>query len=127
VTDSGAEIIQASHPVPGHDPEVIVDMRYIGEIESRLAKEFAGEQQLGLIAGFSAREGLAQLCLLGDALHASTLAASQRSLEDAGIEWLHQTASADAVCFIVAESQLDRAVRCLHQDMITDSRARVAS
>jgi aspartate kinase len=127
VTEAGAEIIQATHPVPGHDPEVIVDSAYIREIESRLAKEFAGERHRGLVTGFSAREGLAQLYLLGDELHASTLAGSQRSLAEAEIGWLHQTASAEAVCFIVEENQLDRAVRCLHQDMIVAARTRIAS
>ena len=127
VTDAGAEIIQATHPVPGHDPEVIVDGAYVHEIEPRLAKEFAGERRLGHITAFSARGGLAQLCLFGDELHVSTLAASQRSLADAEIGWLHQTASADAVCFIVEEQDLDQAIRCVHQNMIIAARAPMAS
>ena len=127
VTDAGAEIIQATHPVPGHDPEVIVDAAYVGKIVPRLETEFAGERHLGLIAAFSSRDGLAQLCLIGDELHVSTLAASQRSLAEAEIGWLHQTASADAACFIVEEWQLDRAVRCLHQEMISSARTPIAS
>jgi aspartate kinase len=127
VTDSGAEILQAAHPIPGHDPEVIVDASYARELESHLAKEFAGERRLGLIAAFSARDGLAQLCLFGDELHVSTLASSQRSLADAQIGWLHQTASPDAICFILEENQLDRAIRRLHQDMIIAERASVTS
>ena len=42
-------------------------------------------------------------------------------------EWLHQTASADAVCFIVEEQQLDQAIRCVHQNMIIAARAPMAS
>ena len=44
---------------------------YVHEIEPRLAKEFAGERRLGHIGTFSARGGLAQLCLFGDELHVS--------------------------------------------------------
>jgi aspartate kinase len=127
ITEAGAEIIQTTHPVPGHDPEVIVDDAYVGEIESRLAHEFSGEWRASLIHAFTVRGGLAQLCLLGDDLHASTLASTQRSLAEAEVEWLQQTASADAICFIVEEILLDRAIRCLHQDMIVGARAPLAS
>jgi aspartate kinase len=115
---AGAEIVQAPQPVPGHDPLVIVDAGDARRVTEALMAEFALEREQSLVAGVVAQAGLALCSVVGDELPAAFLPGrTQAALADAGIGWLHQSVSADVYSCVVAESQLDAAIRCIHADL----------
>lgn len=118
VAEMGAEIVLAAQPVPGHDPQVIIDAGMVGAVEARLAQEFAQEQGQGQLSRITSRAGLALCTVVGDDLPPLCIAQTQRALASEKINPLSQSAAPEALTFIIAESQLDRALRRLHQDVI---------
>jgi aspartokinase/homoserine dehydrogenase 1 len=116
----GAEIVQAPHPVPGHDPLVIIDAGDASRVTEALMAEFALEREQAQVAGVVARKGLALCSVVGDILPsaASLPARLQAALAGAGIRWRHQSVSADVVSFVLAEPQLDSAIRCIHAELL---------
>jgi aspartokinase len=65
--------------------------------------------------------GLALCSVVGDHLESADVlpARIQALLSSAGIRWLHQSVSAEVVSFVVAESQLDSAIRCIHAGLVS--------
>jgi aspartate kinase len=116
--ESGAEIIQAAHPVVGHDPEIVVDATHVAAIEACLAVEFAREQQLGLIDSVSLRSQLALVSLIGDDLPAAVLIRTQEVLAAEQIECRHHVASPDVLSFLIPESKLSHAISHIHRELV---------
>jgi aspartate kinase len=115
----GAEIVQAPQPVPGHDPLVIIDADDHQRITGALMAEFAPEREQALVTNVVAQTGLALCSVVGDMSSATALAArTQSALAGAGIHWLHQSVSADVWSVVLAESQLDSAIRCIHANLL---------
>jgi aspartate kinase len=117
---AGVEIVQAPQPVPGHDPLVMIDATDAAAFSGALAIEFELEQELRLVAGVAAQMGLALCSVVGDHLESADMLPGmiQALLAGAGIRWLHQSVSAEVVSFVVAESQLDSAIRCIHAALV---------
>jgi aspartokinase len=116
----GAEIVQSPQPVPGHDPLVIIDAGDAPRVTGALTAEFAVELEQALVSGVVAQTGLALCSVVGDIFPAAfpPASAAQAALAGAGIRWLHQSVSAEVVSFVLAESQLDSAIRCIHADLV---------
>ena len=127
VTGAGTEIVLAAHPVPGHDPQVIIDESAVAAVEARLAQEFAKEQGQGQISAISHRVGLALCTVVGDDLTAQCIAQTQRALASEKIAPLSQSASPEALTFIIEARLLDRAIRRLHKDVIEPALREVAA
>jgi aspartate kinase len=114
----GAEIVQAPQPVPGHDPLVIIEDGDTARVSGALTAEFEPERELCLVSGVVAETGLALCSVVGDHVETAFLPA-QAALAAAGIRWRHQSVSADVLCFVLAESQLNSAIRCIHASLST--------
>jgi aspartokinase/homoserine dehydrogenase 1 len=118
IAESGAEIVLAAHPVPGHDPQVIIDTAGADGALHALEAEFARERGHGHLEGAVVRPGLALCALTGDDLSYSVADLARRSLALERIVPLAHAASPDALSFIVEEAALDRALRRLHSEAI---------
>ncbi len=118
VAAAGAEIVQAALPVPGHDPQVIVDTAQAPKVERQLYAEFAAEYAHAQMGEIQCQDGLALCALVGDELSAATLLQAQRALAAERIVPQSQSANADALCFIINATDADRAVRALHREVI---------
>ncbi len=118
VTEAGAEIVLAAHPVPGHDPQVIIDTAGADDVLAQLGLEFAGEREGGHIGDIAKTPGLALCTLVGDDLGSAVIAQAQRALASEHIQVHTQAASRDALSFIIPEAALDGAIRRLHKDII---------
>jgi aspartate kinase len=115
----GAEIVQSPQPVPGNDPLVIIDAGDAPRFTAALTAEFAREREQALVLGVVAQTGLALCSVVGDILPAAFLPTrAQYALASAGIAWLHHSISADVFSFVLAESELDSAIRCIHADLV---------
>jgi aspartokinase len=115
----GAEIVQAPQPVPGHDPLVIIDAGDAPRVTGALTAEFELEREQALVASVVAQTGLALCSVVGDQLEAAFFPArTQAALAGAGIRWLHQSVSAEVFSCVLAEPQLDSAIRCIHADLL---------
>jgi aspartokinase len=112
------EIVQAAHPVVGHDPRAIVDGARIAAIEECLSREFAGERAQGQIEEIVVQEHLALCTLLGAQLGHAQLVQAQRALAAERITPISQSAGPDALSFIIAEADLNRAIVRLHEELI---------
>lgn len=117
-SEAGTEIIQAALPVPGHDPQVMLDTEHALAAAQRVAAEFASERAQGHVRGVGCRDGLALCTLVGDDLPATVLLAAQRALAGERIMPLSQSANADALSFVVPAASLTAAIRALHRDVI---------
>jgi aspartate kinase len=116
----GAEIVQAPQPVPGHDPLVIIDAGDAPRVTGALTAEFELEREQAQVTGVVAQAGLALCSVVGDILPSACLPArTQHALSGAGIRWLHQSVSADVWSCVIAESQLDSAIRCIHTELLS--------
>jgi aspartate kinase len=127
VAEVGAELVLAAQPVPGHDPQVIIDESMAGSVETRLVQEFAKEQRLGQISAIATRSGLALCTIVGDGLPPMCLAQMQRALAAEKIIPLSQSAAPEALTVIIEATQLDRALRRLHLDLIEPALREVAA
>jgi aspartokinase len=98
---------------------VIIDAGDALRVTGAMAVEFACEREQAMVSGLVASQGLALCSVVGERLEtAPLLARTQAALTGAGIHWLHQSVSADAFSFVLAESQLDSAIRCIHADLL---------
>lgn len=118
VTRAGAEIVQASHPIPGHDPQLIIDGAWTEAAVAGLMEEFAEERCEGQVSEFVREGGLALCTLVGDELMVATLAQAQQALSSRQIRPLSLSACAEALSFVLPEEALKQAMRCLHRVMI---------
>lgn len=118
VTAVGAEIVLAAHPVPGHDPQVIVDDIFVAPAQERLNAEFAAEISQGKIAQITAQTSLALCAVVGDELGPGVVAQVLRALAGERIMPLSQSASPDALIFVMNADVLDRSIRRIHRDVI---------
>lgn len=118
ILDAGGEIVEAAHPVAGHDPRATVDSARAGTLVERLQQEFAAERTQGLIEGIEVQRDLALCALLGVQLGHALLVQAQRALATERIVPLSQSACPDALSFIVHEAALDGAIRRLHAQVI---------
>ncbi len=119
------EIIQAPHPMPRHDPQVLVDSADTDLARSALVAEFAGEMRQGLVGDPWVEDGLAVCSIIGEEMELEgtlVLARAQAVLLNARVSWRHQLASAGVVSVLVPEPLLDVAVRHLHADLMVEAR-----
>lgn len=112
------EIVQAAHPVVGHDPRVIVDGARIEAIKECLSREFAAERAQGQIEEIVVQEHLALCTLLGAQLGHAQFVQAQRALAAERITPISQSAGPDALSFIIAQADLNRAIVRLHDELI---------
>ena len=118
ILDAGGEIVEAAHPVAGHDPRAIVDVARAEVIVERLRLEFAAERDQGLIEAIVVQRDLALCAVLGANLRHAQLVQAQRALAAEHIAPISQSASPDALSFIISEAALDRAIIRLHDAVI---------
>ena len=115
---AGGEIVEAAHPVAGHDPRAIVDAARADAIVERLRRELAAERAQGLIEDIAVQRDLALCAVLGANLGHAQLVQAQRALAAEHIAPISQSASPDALSFIIHETALDRAIVRLHDEVI---------
>ncbi len=118
LAEADVEIVLAAQPVPGHDPQVIIDAARCDVARVALEREFAREIALGRVETVHARDNLALCTVVGDALPPGMLSQAQRALAQERITPLAQSAAPEALTFIVTAAQVDRALRRLHQEII---------
>ena len=118
ILDAGGEIVEAAHPVAGHDPRAIVDASHADALVERLQEVFATERAQGLIEDIVVQRDLALCALLGAQLGHAQLVQAQRALAAERIVPISQSASPDALSFIIHEDALDRTIIRLHDEVI---------
>ena len=118
VTEAGAEIILAAHPVPGYDPQVIIESVHQAAVIAQLEREFTDECEGGHVSEVTAQPDLALCALVGDDLNNTIITLAQRALATNHISPISQSASRDALSFIIPEAELDSAIRHLHHEVI---------
>jgi aspartate kinase len=118
IADTGSELVLAAHPVPGHDPQIVIEEGQATVAVEAIAKEFATEITNGQASNTAVTEHLAICTLVGDDLGRLIVEQSQRALASEHVTPLAQSAAADALVFVVPEAALDQVIRRIHQDVI---------
>ena len=118
ISAAGAEIALAAHPVPGHDPRIVIDEAGIAAAHTQIRREFAREIVQGRITGQQARRGLALCTVVGDTLAPTCSAQAQRALANERITPILHSAAPEALTYIIEDEGLDRALRSLHREVI---------
>jgi aspartate kinase len=117
-TEAGAEILLAAPPVPGHDPQIIIETAYSHAVLACVQSAFARETTAGHISAIQTRDNLAICALVGDDLVGQVVAQAQRALAAEGVRPLNLSAAPEGVTFVLPAAQLERATRRLHRDII---------
>ncbi len=118
MTRVGVEIVLSAHPGTGYDPQVIVNAAQAPAALEQLTQEFAAECAQGQISSISMRAGLALCTLVGEELDSAVLPQVQRALAAEGIAPLAQTACSTALSVVLYESDLERAMRGIHREVV---------
>jgi len=118
VTEAGAEIVLAAHPIPGHDPQLLLDASCAVAVRARLERDLADEIADGHVEEIVMQTGVALCTLVGDEMHLATIDRAQRALALEEIIPLSQSVAADALSFVLPEGDLDRAVWRIHQEVV---------
>jgi aspartate kinase len=118
LAEADAEIVLAAQPVPGHDPQVIIDAARCDAARAALECEFARERAQGQVSAIQVQHDLALCTIVGDAMPPGVLSQAQCALAQERINPLTQSAAPEALTFILATAYVDRALRRLHQDII---------
>ncbi len=117
-TEAGAEIILAAPPVPGHDPQIVIETAHCPAVLARLDAAFAREMHAGHITARRARDALAICALIGDDLSAQVIAQAQHALAMEGVRPLGFSAAPEGVTFVLPAALLERVTRRLHRAII---------
>ncbi|HEX6799303.1 MAG TPA: aspartate kinase [Ktedonobacterales bacterium] len=118
ILDAGGEIVEAAHPVAGHDPRAIVDAARAEAIVEQIGRELATERVQGLIEDIVVQRDLALCAVLGANLGHAQLVQAQRALAAERIAPISQSASPDALSFIISQAALERAIIRLHSEVV---------
>jgi aspartate kinase len=118
VAEAGAEIVLAAHPIPGHDPHVLLDATRANAVRAQLERDLAGEIADGHVEAVVLQSDVALCTLVGDELHLATIDRAQRALALEEIMPLSQSVAADALSFVLLAEDLDRAVWRIHQEVV---------
>ncbi|MBA3823035.1 MAG: aspartate kinase [Ktedonobacterales bacterium] len=118
ISAAGAEIVLAAQPVPGHDPRIVIDAVGADAAQQHIQQEFAHEIARGQIAGQRTIDGLALCTVVGDTLASTWGTLAQRALASEKITPRLHSAAPEALTYIIAATDLDRAIVRLHRDVI---------
>lgn len=118
VHDAGAEIVLAAHPAPGHDPQLIIEESQAEAVSQHIIVAFAQERAQSQIGEILLRHDLAQCTIVGDELGSVAIVQAQYALAAEKIALITQSATPEALTFIIPLAALERAMRRLHQDVI---------
>lgn len=118
VHDAKAEIVLAAHPAPGHDPQLIIEEAHATAVSQQVALAFAAERSQGQIGAVQIRHDLAQCTIVGDDLGSVAIVQAHYALAAEKIALITQSATPEALTFIIPLPALERAMRRLHQDVI---------
>ncbi len=114
----GAEIVLAAHPIPGHDPHLLLDAAHAATVRAQLERDLADEIASGHVEEIVLQPDVALCTLVGDELHLATIDRAQRALASEEIVPLSQSVAADALSFVLPAEDLERAMWRIHQEVV---------
>jgi len=121
------EPLLTPHPVPGHDPQVVVFTAAADSASERITAAFAAEIAAGVLTGIARHDHLATCTVVSADISYHTAHTAQRSLARQDITPRSTVIMADSMTFLLPAFALTEAIRTLHAALVPRERELIAA